>query len=235
MARLAARGTTNATPYRPQSDLAGRLADLHVSDAFDEDGLTEVYSRFGQIVGRWMAEEGRLDSKEIAEALISMSKQLDKIGAVLKGHETGLRDAADSEIVSQLAEHMALDPTVGSIPAAKKLITSFVRQCERIAHSGLVAGVDLKSQAGRPGRSPLQWYDDFTALLLEIAQKAGVRPTSGKDRISEKWGGWLFDAAAMLETFLAPEMRSPTNEARGRRLDRSRRRLRARQKPVKAG
>ena len=96
MARLAARGTTNATPYRPQSDLAGRLADLHVSDAFDEDGLTEVYSRFGQIVGRWMAEEGRLDSKEIAEALISMSKQLDKIGAVLKGHETGLRDAADS-------------------------------------------------------------------------------------------------------------------------------------------
>jgi hypothetical protein len=234
MARLPTRGASIATPCRPLSDFVGCLADLGVRDTFDEGALKEAHLRLGQIVGRWMAEKGRLDSRQVAKSLISMSKQLNEIGTMLKGHETGIRDAGHTEIVSQLAEYMALEPTVGSIPAAQELIASFVRQGERIAHSSLVAGVALKSQAGSPGRSLMEWHDDFTALLLDLAQKAGVRPTSSKDRITGKRSGWLFDAATVLETFLDAEMRSPNDEARGQRVDRSRSRLPARQKPVKS-
>jgi hypothetical protein len=234
MARIPTRGSTIATPCRPQSELAGCLSSLGVKDVFDEDSLAEVYLVLGEIVGWWMAEEGRLNSGSVANSLIMISRQLDEISTLLAAHETGLHNAHDIEVVSQLAEHLSLDPTIGSMTKAKSFITGFVQRAKSIAHSCLVAGVNLRSQAGSPGRSSLRWYDDFTALLLEIADRAGVRAASKKDRITGKRSGWLFDAATIFETFLRPEMRSPSPEARGQRLDRSLRRLRARQKPSRS-
>jgi hypothetical protein len=228
MARLSTRGSTLATPYRNQTKLGPCLADLGVGDSFDEKSLVEIYVELGAIVGRWMAEVGRLDSPRIEKALRTLSKQLDGIGKILKGHETGLRSSIDTEIVSQLAERMASDPTIGSIAAAETLISSFACEAGRIAHSSLDVAADLKRRPGKPGRSRFDWYDDFTALLLEIAQTAGVKPSSIKNRITGKRSGWLFDAGLALETFLYPKMRSPSPEACGQRLDRSTRRLRQR-------
>jgi len=76
----------------------------------------------------------------------------------------------------------------------------------------------------------LDWYDDFTALLLDIANMAGVKPTLRKDRSIGARSGWLFEAAQALESFLYPEMRSPSPEACGKRLERSQRRLRERER-----
>ena len=58
---------------------------------------------------------------------------------------------------------------------------------------------------GKSGRPQPDWYDEFTALLLEIAKTAGVEPRLSKDRISGARGGWLLDAAQALETFLDPQ------------------------------
>jgi hypothetical protein len=76
------------------------------------------------------------------------------------------------------------------------------------------------------GRPALNWYDEFTALLLKIADEAGIEPALGKDRATNARTGWLFEAGQALESFLWPEMRSPSAEACGKRLERSRKRLR---------
>jgi hypothetical protein len=226
MVRLSTRGSTLATPFRNQTELDACLVDLGVGDVFNEGGLEEVYGKLGAIVGRWMAEEGRLESVRIEKTVRTLGRQLYEIAEMLKGHETGLRDAVDIEIVSQLAECMARDPTIGSIPAAQEVIASFSQQAGSIAHHSLVVATDLKNRPGKPGRSRFDWYDDFTALLLEIAQTAGLKPSSTKDRSSGKRSGWLFEAGRALEAFLDPKMRSPSAEACGQRLDRSTRRLR---------
>jgi hypothetical protein len=88
-----------------------------------------------------------------------------------------------------------------------------------------VAYADLNQKAPNEGRTPMRWYDHFTALLLTIAEKAAVDPSLGKDRITGARTGWLFEAAQGLEAFLYPYMRSPSAEACGKRLERSKRRL----------
>ena len=169
MVRLSTRGATIVTPCRTQTELSACLADLGLGDSFDDAGVKQLYMTLGRIVGQWIAEKGRLESSLLADTLLSMSKHLDEIVGILRGHETGVRNALDIELVSQLAEHLALDPTVRSIATAKELISSFHREAARIAHSSLVAAADLNSRSGKHGRPPLGWYDDFTALLLEIA------------------------------------------------------------------
>jgi hypothetical protein len=198
--------------------------------SIDEAGIAEIYEALCSIIGQWWNENARLDSAAVAQALISISQKLDKIRTTLNAHSTGPRNTLDIEIVSQLAGYIALDPNVGSITAAKDLIASFIQDATTIAHSGMVAGSDLRTRSGTHGRTRLEWYDDFTALLLKIANKAGMEPSLNKDRITGERRGWLFEAALALETFFYPKMRSPTDEACGKRLERGKQRLAGRQK-----
>jgi hypothetical protein len=89
----------------------------------------------------------------------------------------------------------------------------------------MIAHADLSIEAGKDGRRALDWYDDFTHLLLDLAERNDIEPTLRKDRKTHIRAGWLFDAAQALETFLYPHMRSPSAEACGKRLERSRERL----------
>jgi hypothetical protein len=90
------------------------------------------------------------------------------------------------------------------------------RQC-------LVAAADLPSRPEKRGRKAKDWYVSVLTLLLSIAEKAGIKPTLYKAREAERElpAGWLLDAARELETFLPAEMRSPSDIARYKRLERS--------------
>src|SRR5262249_37031465 len=136
------------------------------------------------------------------------------------------------EVASRLARHLAMDPS-SNPPEPYELLASFRREVDRVAHVAMVARADLPGGLEGPGRSALLWYDDFTALLLDIAKQAGVEASLRKDRITGARGGWLYEAATALESFLWPEMRSQSPEACGKRLERSlvRLRNRKRQKP----
>jgi len=89
------------------------------------------------------------------------------------------------------------------------------------------AAFDLPSGPEKRGQKKKEWYTSFTKLLLTIAEDAGIRPTLYKDRHPdhESLNGWLLDAARELETFLPVEMRSPSDVARYKRLERSKARL----------
>jgi hypothetical protein len=214
-----------ATPHLDEADLRNVLAQLCPDGKFSESYIEEFYLRLAQIVGQWSAEDNRLDVAPLAKTFTAMGKELKKVAKVLSGHEEGLHEIHDIEIVSQLAMILALDPEVGSRQQADKLIASLRGDAAKVAHACLIAAHDLEQAVGERGRPQAEWHDQFTVLLLEIAEKAGVAPRLRKDRISGERAGWLLDAAQALEMFLDPQMRSPSAEACGKRLERSKTRL----------
>jgi hypothetical protein len=225
MARLPISGSTVATPHLDQADLRNVLVQLCPEAKFSKSDISEFYRRLARIIGQWSAEDDRLDIAPLAQTFTAMGKELKKVAKILSGHETGLREIHDIAIVSQLAMILALDPEVGSRQQADRLIDSFRGEAGRLAHACLVAACDLKLAVGESGRPQAEWHDEFTALLLEVAETAGVEPRLSKDRISGERVGWLLDAAQSLEAFLDPQMRSPSAEACGKRLERSKTRL----------
>lgn len=225
MARLPDTGASCASPLKDEGELHRVLSDLEVGHAFDAAGVHELYWKLGELVGRWIAEQEQLEVSPVGKALLSLAKNLGEISQFLGGLEMGIHFNIEIAVASRAAEFLALDPTVGSLAEAQKLISSFREDAGRIAHAIMRAHADLPDRPGESGRRALDWYDHFTALLLDIASVAGVEPTLRKDRITCYRSGWLFTAAQALEPFLYPDMRSPSPEACGKRLERSRKRL----------
>src|SRR6202140_307665 len=190
MARLPISGSTSCTPLRSKAEFGHVLAQLCPDGKFSESDIGEFYGRLKQIIGQWSAEDNRLDIAPLAKTFTAMGKELKKIAEILSGHEMGRREIHDIAIVSQLATILALDPEVGSRQQADQLIASFRGDAAKMAHACLVAAGDYKRQVGKSGRPPPEWYDEFTALLLEVAETAGVEPRLNKDRISGERGGW---------------------------------------------
>jgi hypothetical protein len=235
MTRLPTSGASVASPYRDKGELRHVLSDLRIGHAFDVTAVHEIYFQLGEIIGRWMSEQQRLEVSAVGKALLSTAKSLNEVSALLGGLETGIHSDLEIAVASRTAEHLAMDPTVGSLDKARMLVSAFQRDAARIAHVCMVARAGLPDRPGGRGRPALDWYDDFTALLLEVANTADVKPTLGKDRISGARIGWLFNAAQALESFLYPEMRSRSPEACGKRLERSLRRLRERERQKRRG
>jgi len=229
--RFPARDSGVVTPAREKAELSCVLSELRVPQSTAERALDEIYSQLAGIIGKWFAQQERLPVGPVAKALLKMANNLSEASQLMSGRETGLRTGFEIAVTSQLAKYLALEPTVGA--KANELMTSFRERATQIAHACMIGYVDLSQEAGKQGREALDWYDDFTALLLRVAAKAGIEPTLRKDRNTRTRSGWLFEAAQSLETFFYPHMRSPSAEACGKRLERSRKRLRtpARQKP----
>jgi hypothetical protein len=202
------------------------LVELCPDGKFSESDVEACYWRLARIIGQWSAEDNRLDIAPLAQTFTAMGKELKKVAEILNGHETGLHEIHDIEIVRQLAMILALDPEVGSRRQADNLIASFQGDAAKLAHACLVVACNLKQTEGKSGRPQAEWHDEFMGLLLEVAETAGVEPRLSKDRISGARVGWLLDAAQALEAFLDPQMRSSGAEACGKRLERSKKRLR---------
>jgi hypothetical protein len=234
MARFASSGSAIASPLRDEAELRRVLAELGVSDTFDNGAIHEIYLSLSVIIGEWLSDQERVEVDPVAKTLLRMAKNLSEVSQLMCGFETGFQNSFETAVASQLARYLALEPTVaGSSGKAQELMSSFRREAAQVGHVCMVGYVDLSQKVGQQGRLALAWYDDFTALLLEVAAKAGVEPKNSKNRSTGIRGGWLIDAAMALETFFYREMRSPSAEACGKRLERSRKRLKAvaRQKP----
>lgn len=223
MARLPLGGASIATPLRDEGVLHLVLSDLG-AHGFDPTAVHEIYVKLSIIMGQWLSEQHRLEISPVAKALLATAKNLSEVSSLFGGIEEGLHSDLEIAVASRAAQTLALDPTVGSLQEAQELISSFRQDAARIAHVCMVARADLPDRPEESGRRALEWYDDFTALLLDLASKAdGARTTwRGRDRVRI---GWLLEAALALEPFLYRGMRSPSAEACGKRLQRSRKRL----------
>lgn len=227
MTRLPAKGTTFGAPVKSEAELECLLAELHAGVC----DVAEVHGKLGFVIGKWLSEQRKIEVSTLAGALLSTAKKLDDVSEVLRGLEEGLVSNLDIAVASELAKYLALEPSVGLKP--RQIISEFRQDASRMAHVCMIAYRGLPDEGGLRGRPALKWHDEFTALLLEIANRANIDPTFWKDRVNQQRSGWLLEAAEGLETFLPENMRSPSREARGKRLDRSLHALRMESKTQK--
>jgi len=225
MKRLPVRGAPVVTPRQSEDELKRALSKIGVIAIYSEAEIHDLYLDLAGVYGVWMAEEESKETLPVAAVLLKTGKSLIAASRLLNGRATGLRTQIEYEVTSQVIEILGLNATVGSVDQAEKLVEAFQESAATVGEACLVAYADLARKSPNDGRNPLLWYDGFTSLLLGIAQKAGIKPNLNKDRSSQQYGGWLFEAAQALESFLDPYMRSPSPGACGKRLERSRKRL----------
>lgn len=237
--KIRPRGATIASAYlnvtaseHAVTDFSKRIYRLCPRHAFDDKTLNQLYSDLGVVNGKWLSEWGQPELLPIARRLASTARFLEQLAQGLAGCQTGIRESDDIEFALLARQALSLNPLVGESRADEKL-TSFEQQCSEMAQVFWIAFRTLKEERGKAGRKKLDWYDDFTALLLKIAKLANIEPNLNKDRVTKARGGWLFEAAQALEYFLYPLMRSETPEACGKRLERSLNRLRQRDRQIR--
>jgi hypothetical protein len=228
MAKIQLSGSGMASPLGDENQFRRVLAPLCGTSTVEQSVAKEFYLRLGRIVEQWLSGQQRADTSPVAQMLQLIHTNLHEIERALSGHDTGLHNSNEIALVSQLEIQLSQDPAVGSMEGAREVIASFRKNAARIAHASLVAAADLTTQRGSKGRHRLDWYNDFTVLLLDIAREADIEPKLQKDRKSGIRSGWLFQAASALEAFLYPAMRSRTDEACGKRLERSKAQLKGR-------
>ena len=221
MARLPRFGSSSVTPSRKLIALKRILSDLCGGHAFDDLSVERHYFALGHIIGDWSSEQERLEAEPIAKLLRAAAENLSEVVWFVAGTEPGLRTSTEIAIATRVREIMTLNPAVGSREAAEKLLGSFRQNADLLAHVFRIVAADLPTHPEKRGARKKDWYDQFTRHLLDIAEQAGVKPTLYKDRIRNKPKGWLLDASRELETFLPEAMRSRSDDARYKRLERS--------------
>ena len=228
MKRLPITGSALSTPERSKQELANYLKSLGLK--CPPKRLQQIYQELGAMIGRWWQEQESMETEAVANALLSLRNRLSEVINSLSGHRAGFRELVHIEVVSQLKRSLANDSGLGSLPDADRSIDSFVEEAVRIIGHCSSAYADLTSTKGPSGRPGLGWYDGFTHVVMELARQAGVRPTISTDRVSGERSGWILTVAGELEKFLPRPMRSPSAEARAKRLERSKRKLGAGQR-----
>jgi hypothetical protein len=231
MTRLPLSGALIVIPSRGEEELRCVLIDMRVHELGPTE-IHDLYFELATIIGKWSSVQQQLEASSVAKALLSLGTDLSQASRFLAGLERGFHTDLEIAVASRMAEYLALDVNVGSLERARELISAFGREAQRMAHVAMGARADLPNGVGERGRRMLDWYD---ALLLKLARRAGIEPTLRKDRITAARSGWLLDAAQALESFLYPYMRSPSQEACGKRLERSLRRLKDRKRQKSSG
>ncbi len=227
------RGATLASPYLNETasepaevDFRNRILGLCPEHIFHDETLTQLYLAFNGVIGKWLSVWSERELLLIAKRLGYTARFLEQLKQELAGVQTGVRQAEDIELALLVRHALSLNPLVGGLVRADEKLASFQQQCSEMAQVFWLAFSLLKEERGKRGRPKLAWYDDFTAILLQLAKLANIDPNLNKDRITDVRGGWLFEAAQALEALLYPLMRSATPEACGKRLERSLKRLR---------
>jgi len=195
MKRLPIKHTSLMTPEARKEDVKRALEKLGVGEKFDDDAIDDVYLNLAKTIGRWFDEQYAKEASPVANALLSTGKELIAATELFSGQETGLHSHVEIETTLAVKTLLAMAPTVGSMDKAEQLLRAFRENALMIGQACIAAGVDLASEISKGGREKLNYFDDFTELLLDIASKAGVEPKNFKDRVTGLRSGWLYEAA----------------------------------------
>jgi hypothetical protein len=226
MKRLKQSGASVSSALLGLTQLKFVLDELGVGDKFDEAAVDQVHLKIAAVIGLWHAELEAKDASPTAKAFLSTGRNLEEASTLLSGRQTGIRSSVEIYATNEMIRILALDPTIRDAAGA---VDAFRETAAKIAHACMVAYVELKEK-GDDGRPRLGWHDDFTKVLIELAERGGVKPSIGRDRVTGERTGWLLEAAQALEFFLEPHMRSNSVEACASRLERSKRRLSSRKR-----
>lgn len=187
----------------------------------------QIRERLGFAIATWEEPHPAIEIDDIVRLLKRHACSLDKVarlGAVAKG---GRCRTEEIETAVRVAQALSEIPAVSSLGSAYDYLEDFCDRALVIASACLTAAKELQLTRGIAGRPPHHWYDEFTAILLDICKQNRIEPTAGLDRSSGKPVGGLYEVAAAFERLLLPKMRSSTSQALIKRLQRSLERLTA--------
>ncbi len=227
MARLARTGASAASLYEFETNPEEVISDLGLAN-MSADAKREIRGALEKVMGRGYDEVemsqklnpgSERTTKGITANLAAMARHLQDVEKTLRGAETGLRESHDTAVALKVRALLAANPEIGG--HADEFLRDFCDRMSTVAHACLAAAKDLRSTKGKEGRKALDWYNDFTRVLVAIAKQNGIRPTVTINRDTSEPEGRFLGLATAFETLLSPSMRSPSDMARAKRLSRA--------------
>jgi len=231
MAQVLSKGSSCASLYERETSLACVVSDLGLPPLSSCEEA-EIRSKLGHVLGRGLDRiavteklnpETKLLTKTIAGKLKAIARDLQSHEGALRGLQTGLRESLEIEVTTRIKEVLHKNPEIGI--DAGEFLGDFCDRISTISHACLVAERALALDKHEAGRKEIDWFDDFTRVLVFIAERSGLRPAIENDRGTGKPKGRFFELAGAFEGLLYPQMRSPSPSALAKRLGRSLARL----------
>ena len=246
MARLRRSGASFSSLYEYKITLMEVISGLGFRP-LSKKAESFVRYKMGRAIGEWIRSEGdyqasdaklyidakldidpKLDIEDIQQSLNRLATRLDQVNDILSAVEGGIHHIHFIELAGQITSALSENPEIGSIEEAQKFLTDFRDRAGTVAHGARVATWLLSTlPKRRPGRIQQGWHDDFTRAVTRVCELNAVPIVLSTNRDSGKPEGRFFDAAAALEQLLPRRMRAPSGMALLRRLDRSRKRIKA--------
>lgn len=224
MAKLRRTGVGYQCLYELEGTLTEIMARLELKP-LGKKAERKIRDRLGFALAKWEEPKTAVEVKEVVGALNSHARRLDKLTPLAAAARTGMARSDEIDVSAQLVQSLSQNPTIGSAGAAQSILSEFCDRARTIALACRAAAIQLGSTKGKSGNPRLDWYDEFTAVVVQICQQNNISPTLGIDRTSGEAKSRFAEVAVEFERLLLPKMRSPTMQAMARRLQRSLKRL----------
>jgi len=157
MARLPRTGVAYRSPDEREVTLAEIVASLGLKP-LSKKAEREIRDRLGFALATWDEPYTALQIKDVAGALKAHAKRLDQIAPL------------GTTVGGQLVRMLAQNPAIGSVEAAHEYLRNFCDGANMMALTCRAAAMSLQARKGQSGRSRYGWYDEFTAVLLDICK-----------------------------------------------------------------
>ena len=162
----------------------------------------------------------QLKSEDVVSSLNAHAERLDKLAPLAAVAKGGFCRIGDIAVTGQMVQVLREDPTIGSVEAAHTYLSAFCDRAQKIASACRLAATTLGSRKGKGGKARYHWYDEFTAVLVDICKQNKIEPNVGIDRVSGEPVGGLVKVASGFERLLLPGMRSRKPATMVKRLQR---------------
>jgi hypothetical protein len=220
MAKLPRTGVAYQCLYECDGTLAEIVASLDLKP-LSKKAEREIRHRLGLALAKWEEPYTALQIKDVVSSLKAHARRLDEVASLGTVTRMGFVRGEDIAASGQLVQFLTSNPAIGSIEAAHAYLEDFCHRAGIIASACWAAASRLQSMKGQSGKSRYGWYDELTAVLLEVCKRNKIEPTVGIDRISGEPVGTLSRIAPGFERLLLPKMRSRKPAAMVKRLQRS--------------
>jgi hypothetical protein len=159
---------------------------------------------------------GKLSVQDIIAALKKIAIRLREVEPLLRGSQSGFRTTHEIEVALKLREALASSLDVAEpslkdsslsarIDQSQEFLTDFCSRLDAVAKACAKAGADLAQIKGNKGRTQSLWFEEFTRVLVSLAEEHGLRTTIEKIRETRMYKGPILDMAWGFQQLFYPD------------------------------
>jgi hypothetical protein len=183
MAKLPRTGVGYQFLYEYDCTLPQVMASLGLKP-LSRKAERKIRDRLGFALPKWEEPYAAIEVKDVVRSLKAHAKRLDQIDSIGTITREGFARGHDLAVSGQVVQVLASDPKIGSIEAGHDYLSDFCERADTIASACRAAVSTLQSKKGKGGKSRYDWYNEFTAVLVEICKQNKIEPTVGIDSIT---------------------------------------------------